>query len=137
MASIRELRERSKTVQELQQQKVERVKNTVNQIINSDAMNLTILNQLGRDGAINEEKVQDLANQVAAEVTKAVLDPVVEFEGMCAARGMNRTQIRSVVETLSKTFKLEPDGTFEIKKEAVALYLSKNPHLYEDLDILT
>lgn len=136
MASISELRERSRIPKELQEQKIQRIQDTVGKVVTSDAMKLTVMNHIGMDIQIDEGKVQKMVMDVTEQVAKVVTDPVLIFEDVCKSRGINRTGMRKVVEKLSRLFDLERDGDYEKKKEAVAIYMSHYEHLYNDLDLL-
>ncbi len=60
MSKLSELKSRSEsTKQALQQQKVDRIRSTITDVVNSSAFTLSALNNLGDDGS--DEKIQQFA----------------------------------------------------------------------------
>lgn len=136
MATISELRQRSRVSKELQELRTNKVKEVVTDVINSSAFTLTAVNQGNVGEAVSKESVKEFATQVADEVAKAISDPKSEFMDACKARGLKPSRIRAAVNNISELFDLEPDGTYDDKVEAVAIYMSQHPSLYDDLALL-
>ena len=78
MSKLSELKSRSEsTKQALQQQKVDRIRSTITDVVNSSAFTLSALNNLGDDGS--DEKIQQFAQTVATHVVDTMLNPVTDF----------------------------------------------------------
>lgn len=136
MASVKDLRERSRVSKELREQRVKRIQDAVNSIMDSDTMRLTILSRLGNVDEVNSNQIEAISQEISHKLVYEATDPVKEFEDMCSARGKDEEGIHDVVQMLSKVFNLEVDGSYENKEEAVALYLQQNHHLYDDIGVL-
>ncbi len=138
MPSLKELRERSRVSKELQEQKVIRIKDAVTGVVNSSAFALTAANQLGtvKDGSLAQDSVDKFASDVATNIVQQIDNPVNSFMDACRARGMKPSKIRKAVEFMSETFGLEPNAEYDVKLEAVALYLQQNPKMFDDITML-
>lgn len=138
MPSLKELRERSRVSKELQEQKVIRIKDAVTGVVNSSAFALTAANQLGtvKDGSLAQDSVDKFASDVATNIVQQIDNPVNSFMDACRARGMKSSKIRKAVEFMSETFGLEPNAEYDVKLEAVALYLQQNPKMFDDITML-
>lgn len=134
MSKLSELRNRSKASRELQEQKVERVKNAVHSVVNSSAFALSAMNHLGDDA--DDKQIQEFAETVANKVADVITDPRNEFIDSCKARGLSEFKIKKIVDSLNGMFGLTESEDYDEKLEAVSLYLQKYPHLYEDINML-
>ena len=136
MSKLSELKSRSEsTKQALQQQKVDRIRSTITDVVNSSAFTLSALNNLGDDGS--DEKIQQFAQTVATHVVDTMLNPVTDFIDTCKARGMSDYKIKKAVKAINVVFKLTESQDYVEIQEAVALYLAHNPTLYVDIALLT
>jgi hypothetical protein len=133
MASISELRQRSKLSKELQEEKAKRVKEVVSSVIDSSSFTLTAMNH-GAD--MSDKSADELVGRVADEVTKVITDPRNEFIDACRARGLKPSRIRTAVEQISNMFDLEPNGDYDAKLEAVSIFIKDRPSLYDDIALL-
>lgn len=134
MSKLSELRDRSRATKSLQEQKVGRIKEAVTDVVNSSAFALSALNHLGDESS--EQKIQEFASTVASHVAEVVVDPKNDFLDTCKARGMSDRKIQKAVTAINDLFNLTDSSDYEEKVEAVALYLQKNPSLYEDIALL-
>lgn len=129
MASISDLRNRSKTAKDLQEQRVNRVREAVVEVVNSSAFTLSALNNL-QDA--DESRVQSFANEVAEKVAVVVTDPKIEFLDACRNRGLVPSQIRRAVKLVNEVYGLTTSEDYEEQLKAVAEYVQTRPHLYDE-----
>ena len=122
MASISELRNRSKTAKELQEQKMKRIKETVVDVVNSSAFTLSALNHIDSKED-DDDRVQAFATEVANKVAEVVVDAKAEFLDVCTHRGLKPSQIRKAVELLNEVYGFTTSNDYEEKLQAVASYV--------------
>lgn len=135
MSKLSDLRSRSEaTKQALQQQKVDRIRSTVTDVVNSSAFTLSALNNLSNNGS--EESMKQFAEIVATHVADSILNPVNDFIDTCKSRGMSDYRIEKAVKVINEVFKLTESENYIEIQEAVALYLARNPTLYEEIALL-
>ena len=135
MSKLSELRKRSKATRDMQKEKVERVKNSVLEVASSSSFALSAINHLGE--CADAKEMDEFALEVATKAATAALDVKGEFIDLCRARGMNDEKIRKAVYSVNELFQLTDSDDFEECVEAVALYLSEKPTLYDDIALLS
>lgn len=134
MAKLTELRQKSQALREaVQRERAERIRESVQNVVQSDSFSLSIVDAGVKLDSDASEVAKQIADQITEEVCSNVLNPVNDFIDTCRARNMTDTRIKKTVKTLNKVFGLTASEDYEEQLEAVALYMSNNVRLYDDI----
>ena len=136
MSSIAELRAKQKISEEVKEQKAKRIHDTIQSLVHTGVIDLCIANHMEEEELTKTDKVEEAVKEVTRHVIAVSDDPTGNFDDVCIARGLSKSQIREAVEFYSRVFNLEAGSEYKVKKEAVALYFQQHPHLYRDLDLV-
>lgn len=133
MAGLEDLRKKSATLREaVLKNKAERVKSAVQEVVSSEAFDLSWLDAETKQESL-PTKTEQVVDKITNEVCKVVLNPVNDFIDICKARGMTNTRIKKAVGTMNSIFELTDSEEYEAQLEAVANYMENNQNLYDDI----
>ena len=118
---------------DVQKEKAERIKQTVQEVVNSDAFELALLDMVKDTVEVLPETAKKIADQITDGLCGSMLNPTNDFLDVCHARGMTETRIKRTVSTLNKVFELTASEDYEEQLQAVALYMNSNQSLYDDI----
>lgn len=107
---------------------VERARNSVQELMNSEQFKLSAL-------ALPESKMA--VDAIVENTVKTVLSPVSQFTDTLRAKGFRPADIRSAVHRLYDLYNLGPTGQdvrHEDMLDAVASYVMQHQELYNTLD---
>ncbi len=134
MSRLAELREKTTALRAaVQKEKAERIKQTVQEVVNSDAFELALLDMVKDTVEVLPETAKKIADQITDGLCGSMLNPTNDFLDVCHARGMTETRIKRTVSTLNKVFELTASEDYEEQLQAVALYMNSNQSLYDDI----
>lgn len=130
MASIKALRANARLTRELQEARVQQVKDAVEDIMKSPTFAATVVEH-------PDQSVEALADAVVNRVVEVVADATSEFLRVCTARGIKKSDIRRAVGIVNQTFGLTDSEDYEIQLKAVAEYLRLHPTMYDDIVLIS
>lgn len=134
MSRLMEMRKRTEALREaIQKEKAERIRQSVQDVVKSDAFELALLDSVKSATNQTPEVAKKIADQITEGVCDSILNPVNDFIDICHARGMTDTRIKKTVVTLNQVFELTPATEYEEQLQAVSLYMSRNQNLYDDI----
>lgn len=134
MSRLDAMRKRTEALREaIQKEKAERIRQSVQEVVRSDAFELALLDSVKTTTSQMPDVAKKIADQITEGVCESILNPVNDFVDICRARGMTGTRIKSTVVTLNKVFALTTSTEYEEQLQAVALYMSQNQNLYDDI----
>ena len=131
MSRLAALRAKAAVNDELYNMKVKRCTEELHKQLDNNAVQLTIMNQLNKSNADIEVVSQDIVKSVI----NAAIDPILEFEDVCASKQYKKSEIRAIVNNGYRIWQLGgPDTEYEEMREKVAVYLQQNPNMYDFLN---